>query len=42
MEWFNLYVQTLSGLVLGGDEECVPGRINANLRSEIRDANKCN
>ena len=25
-----------------GDEECVPGRINANLLSKIRDANSCN
>ena len=26
----------------GGDKERVPGRINANLRSKIRDANNCN
>ena len=38
MEWFNLYIQTLSVIFFshffGGDEECVPGRINAKLEMQ--------
>ena len=35
MEWFNLHVQTLSVIFFwGGDEECVPGRINAKLEMQ--------
>ena len=39
MGWLNLYLQTLAAFF--GDKECVPGRIDANLQSKIRDADKC-
>ena len=37
--WLNLYVHALAAFFW--DEESVPGRINANLRSKIKDANRC-
>ena len=44
IEHLNIYVSSkyanFVNFFLSWDEECVPGKINTNLRSKIRDTNK--